>query len=113
MSGFEALGAATAVAQLSELCFKYGQTTVRIIRSYRGAPKEITDIAHKFNHLKFRIGQVQKIGRDLSDLELDDVFPEIHRETLLEELETHHQALLEIEGLATGVGGRTKGKKLQ
>ncbi|GKT45852.1 uncharacterized protein ColSpa_06033 [Colletotrichum spaethianum] len=80
MSGFETLGATAAIAQLSELCLKCGQTTVRIIRSYRDAPKEITQLAQKVDQLKFRIGQVQKIGRDLSDLELDDVFPEIHRD---------------------------------
>ncbi|KAK6208566.1 hypothetical protein QIS74_12084 [Colletotrichum tabaci] len=113
MSGFEALGATAAVAQLSELCIKCGQTTVRIICSYRGAPKEIIELAQKVDRLKFRIGQVQKIGDDLSDLDLDDVFPEIHRVILLEQLETHHNALLEIEGLATGVGGQTRGKKLQ
>ncbi|WQF89345.1 hypothetical protein CDEST_14359 [Colletotrichum destructivum] len=113
MSGFEVLGATAAIAQLSELCIKCGQTTVRIIRSYRGAPREITELAHKVNQLEFRIGQVQKIGHDLSDLELDDVFPEIHREILLEQLETHHQALLDIESLATGAGGQGRGKKLQ
>ncbi|TIC90797.1 hypothetical protein CH35J_011854 [Colletotrichum higginsianum] len=113
MSGFEVLGATAAIAQLSELCIKCGQTTVRIICSYRGAPKEIIELAQKVDRLKFRIGQVQKIGDDLSDLDLDDVFPEIHRVILLEQLETHHKALLEIEGLATGVGGQTRGKKLQ
>ncbi|GJD04053.1 hypothetical protein ColKHC_12878 [Colletotrichum higginsianum] len=109
----EGIGAAAAIAQLSKLCIDCGQTTHRIYRSYRGAPKEITDLAKKVDSLNFYIKQVQKIGDDLSNLDLNDVFPEIHREILCEQLETHHKALLEIEGLATGVGGQTRGKKLQ
>ncbi|KAF6837103.1 hypothetical protein CPLU01_03215 [Colletotrichum plurivorum] len=113
MSGMEGLGATASVAQLVELCVKCGQTTARIIRSYRGAPKEIKEVAIKVETLKFRIEQVQGIADDLSGTELDDLLPEIHRDILLEQLQAHHQALLVIAGLSNGVGGQTKGARLQ
>ncbi|KAF6790294.1 hypothetical protein CSOJ01_14618 [Colletotrichum sojae] len=113
MSGMEGLGATASVAQLVELCVKCGQTTARIIRSYRGAPKEIKEVAIKVETLKFRIEQVQGITDDLSGTELDDLLPEIHRDILLEQLQAHHQALLVIAGLSNGVGGQTKGARLQ
>ncbi|KAF6803726.1 hypothetical protein CSOJ01_10685 [Colletotrichum sojae] len=96
MSGLEGLGATASAAQLVELCVKCGQTTARIIET-----------------LKFRIEQVQGIADDLSGTELDDLLPEIHWEILLEQLQAHHQALLVIAGLSNGVGGQTKGARLQ
>ncbi|KAF6831672.1 hypothetical protein CMUS01_07255 [Colletotrichum musicola] len=113
MSGLEGLGATASAAQLVELCVKCGQTTARIIRSYHDAPKEIKEVAIKVETLKFRIEQVQGIADDLSGTELDDLLPEIHRDILLEQLQAHHQALLVIAGLSTGVGRQNKGARLQ
>lgn len=113
MSGLEALGATASVLQLAELCAKCSRKTAQIVRSYRDAPKEIKQLAMKVEILRYHIEQVQQIARDLSDIEMDDLLPEIHREVLTEQLQLHYEFLQGIRSGAAGDDALTKGSKLQ
>ncbi|KAF6814482.1 hypothetical protein CSOJ01_04033 [Colletotrichum sojae] len=113
MSGLEALGATASVIQLVDVCVKCSRAASQIIRSYRGAPKELKDLAMKVEMLKFRIEHVQKIGNDLSSIATDDLLPEIHRDILLDQLQQYLQLLTSIGGAYSGVRSRTRGTKMQ
>ncbi|OLN86568.1 hypothetical protein CCHL11_08515 [Colletotrichum chlorophyti] len=94
------LGATASVLQPVELCVKCRRATAGIIRSYHDAPKQIKELAIKLDLLKFRIEQFRKLGSDLSETDMDDLLPEFHRLILLEQLESHHQTLLEEDSRA-------------
>jgi len=104
MEPFTIIGGAAAINELLGLSIKTSQTAWTVVRSFREAPVELQQLAQQLDLLRFRIKSIQNFGDELSDIDMDDLFPEAHRLLLEKNLTDQLKALEDLKSLQCGHG---------
>lgn len=78
----EVVGGVAAISQLMVGTVKAAQLAADAYKSFRDAPKELSQLESKFSSIKSYLGQFQKFGDELPATDLEGLFPTQHRALL-------------------------------
>ncbi|KAK5997480.1 hypothetical protein PT974_02841 [Cladobotryum mycophilum] len=108
----EAVNTIGVVGRLVTGAGQAAQLATDVYRSFRDAPIQLSQLATKLTLLKCRIQQIRKFGDELSNSDMEDLFPEEHRTLLMAVLEPTMASLQDLRCLqpATKVSESFKSK---
>ena len=112
MDPLTGLGAAAAVAELLGVCIKSAKAANDVYRAFKDAPTQLQQLIMKLELVKCHIQQIQCFGEELSDVDMEDLFPVSYRDMLLTALRVPVAALEELKSLADQQASSTTRSKL-
>jgi hypothetical protein len=112
LEAMEIVGAAASIAELavfSAKCIQLGQS---LLHSFVDAPAELQQVVEKLSQINEYIRQLQLLCDDISFSQMDDLFPQIHRDFLVLGFKRNASSL---EGLRNKLKAdcRTLGERLR
>ncbi len=113
MDPLSAIAAAVSVLDLLGMCLKAGKAGRDLQRAYVNAPVEIATLIGKLDVLRFWLEQVEALAGDLSGQDADDLFPHIHRVSIMAALQQGAAELASITSLHHRQQRISRGVKLR
>jgi hypothetical protein len=99
MDPLTAIGGIAASSQLLSETVKSVNAAYKTVQSFHNAPKELEQVAQKLACARDRIQQIQAFGNDLSNADMDDLFPLAHRTLLFTALNKSMNAFSRLRSL--------------